>query len=84
VDAGAEDAAPRIPGQGGAEAGSSSTIAWNGGNSYLYGINYPWLTYGTDFGSGGFGHLANPSQVMTDMTTFAGEGFVRHLRPGRR
>ncbi|MHB8420684.1 MAG: hypothetical protein ACYDCL_21640 [Myxococcales bacterium] len=58
---------------GGGSAGSH-TIAWNGGNFYLYGINYPWLTYGCDFGSGGFGHLANPSQVAADMATFAGQG----------
>jgi hypothetical protein len=84
LEAGARDAAPvdgsPAPGDGaaadaGAETGSSSnTIPWNGGSSYLYGINYPWLTYGTDFGSGGFGHLANPSQVKADMATFAGEG----------
>ena len=55
------------------EAGTN-TIAWNGGNFYLYGINYPWLTIGTDFGNGGFGHLANPTQVQSDMTTFAGQG----------
>jgi hypothetical protein len=56
---------------GGAETGSSSTIPWNGGNYYLYGINYPWLTYGADFGNGPWGHLANPAEVMTDMATFA-------------
>jgi hypothetical protein len=60
---------------GGAETGSSSnTIHWNGGNFYLYGINYPWLDYGVDFGSGPWGHLANPDQVKADMATFAGEG----------
>jgi hypothetical protein len=53
---------------------SSSTISWNGGNYYLYGINYPWLTYGTDFGNGGFGDMANPTQVQADMATFAGVG----------
>lgn len=57
-----------------AEAGSSGTIPWKCGNYYLYGINYPWLTYGTDFGNGGFGHLANPTQVKADMATFAGVG----------
>src|ERR1019366_9000111 len=63
------------PTDGGAETGgSSSTIHWNGGNFYLYGINYPWLTFGTDFGSGGFGHLANPNQVKADMATFASVG----------
>jgi hypothetical protein len=77
VDAGRRDGAHAdggAPAEGGAEAGSSSTIHWNGGNYYLYGINYPWLTYGTDFGNGGFGHLANPAQVKSDMTTFASEG----------
>jgi hypothetical protein len=59
---------------GGAETGSSSTIMWNGSSYYLYGVNYPWLTYGTDFGDGGFGHLANPNQVRSDMATFANEG----------
>src|SRR5207249_2006560 len=59
---------------GGGGTGSSSTIAWNGGNFFLYGVNYPWLTYGTDFGSGPWGHLANPSQVQADMATFANEG----------
>ncbi len=71
VDAGGQDAAP----EGGcAEAGTSSTISWNCGNYYLYGVNYPWLTYGTDFGNGGFGHLANPAMVMSDMATFANQG----------
>jgi hypothetical protein len=78
VDAGGHDgtSADGSPADGGAETGSSSsnTIPWNGGNFYLYGVNYPWLTYGTDFGSGGFGHMANPNQVKTDMATFAMEG----------
>jgi hypothetical protein len=68
--AGGRDGAPTDGGTG----GSSNTIPWNGGNFYLYGVNYPWLTYGTDFGDGGFGHLANPDQVKTDMATFAGVG----------
>ena len=70
---GAQDSAPADGGRGaetGSSTSSSNTIPWNGGNFYLYGINYPWLTYGTDFGSGGFGHLANPDQVKTDMATF--------------
>jgi hypothetical protein len=87
VDAGDYDGAPADDGTGSSETGSSeagtdagsreagsNTIAWNGGNFYLYGINYPWLTYGTDFGSGGFGHLANPTQAKADMATFASEG----------
>jgi hypothetical protein len=73
VDGGRQDGATAADG-GCAEAGSSSTIPWNCGNYYLYGVNYPWLTYGTDFGSGGFGHLANPTQVKADMATFANEG----------
>ena len=64
VDAGGQDGAPA---DGGTRTGSSSTIPWNGGNFYLYGVNYPWLTYGTDFGDGGFGHLANPNQVNADI-----------------
>ena len=68
------DGAPHGPGDAAVEAGSSNAIAWNGASSFLYGINYPWLTYGTDFGNGGFGHLANPGQVMSDMATFAGQG----------
>jgi hypothetical protein len=71
LDAGSQDSAKSEA--GGGEAGTN-TIAWKGGNYYLYGINYPWLSYGTDFGSGGFGHLANPNEVMTDMATFANEG----------
>jgi hypothetical protein len=76
VDATGQDG-PRADGastDGGTQTDSSSTIPWNGGNYYLYGVNYPWLTYGTDFGDGGFGHLANPGQVMADMATFAGVG----------
>ena len=80
--AGASDAPPEAaggldgaPADGGAPTeGGSNTIPWNGGNYYLYGVNYPWLTYGTDFGDGGFGHLANPGEVMTDMATFASVG----------
>jgi hypothetical protein len=68
------DSQEGTPADGCAEAGSSSTIPWNCGNFYLYGVNYPWLTYGTDFGSGGFGHLANPDQVKADTATFANEG----------
>jgi hypothetical protein len=74
VDAGGKDSASTTDGDAAKSEAGSNTIAWAGGNFYLYGINYPWLTYGTDFGSGGFGHLANPGQVMTDMTTFANEG----------
>lgn len=74
VNEGGRDGSAADGSAGNQDAGSSSTIAWNGGNFYLYGINYPWLTYGTDFGNGGFGHLANPAQVKTDMATFAGEG----------
>ena len=61
-------------GTGGQQVGSINTIAWNGGNSYLYGINYPWLTYGADFGDGPWGHLANPAQVQV------GHGHVRGRR----
>src|SRR5690242_6841985 len=44
VDAGVDATGPDAGGDGGAEAGSSSsTISWNGGNFYLYGVNYPWL-----------------------------------------
>jgi hypothetical protein len=77
ADAGAHDGnGPDTRADGGAETGSSSstTIPWDGGNFYLYGINYPWLNFGTDFGSGGFGHLANPGQVQADMATFANAG----------
>jgi hypothetical protein len=76
MDAGAKDSATAdgAPSDSGTEGGSSSTIRWNGGNYYLYGINYPWLTYGTDFGNGGFGHLADPSMVKSDMATFADQG----------
>jgi hypothetical protein len=86
VGAGGQDGAPADGGteaasgpdaaaaDGGTETGSSSTIPWNGRNFYLYGVNYPWLTYGTDFGDGGFGHLANPNQAKADMATFANEG----------
>jgi len=55
------------------EAGTN-TIAWNGGNYYLDGVNYPWLSYGTDFGNGGFGDMANPAQVKAEMSTFASQG----------
>jgi len=61
-------------GGGGAAGGPGSTIAWKGGNYFLYGVNYPWLTYGTDFGNGGFGDMANPTQVQSELATFAGEG----------
>jgi hypothetical protein len=52
----------------------TSTIPWNGSSSYLYGVNYPWLNIGVDFGSGPWGHLADPTEVQSDMATFAGEG----------
>jgi hypothetical protein len=71
VDARSQEGAPA---DGCAEAGSTSTIPWKCGNFYLYGVNYPWLTYGTDFGNGGFGHLANPGQVKADIATFANAG----------
>src|SRR5579871_2146980 len=79
-DAGSQpDAGSGSDGGGGSDAGcpadgGTGTLCWNGGNFYLYGINYPWLTIGTDFGNGGFGHLANPTQVQADMATFAGQG----------
>ena len=48
-----DDAGPDARSDGSAKTGSSgsATIAWNDGNFYLYGINYPWLNFGTDFGS---------------------------------
>jgi hypothetical protein len=52
----------------------ASTISWNGGNWFLYGVNYPWQQYAADFGSGGWGHLANPNQVKADMATLGNEG----------
>jgi hypothetical protein len=77
-DAGvAPDAGSRSDGGadgGSAPDGGSGTITWNGSNSYLYGINYPWLTIGADFGSGPWGDLSNPTEVQSDMATFAGEG----------
>jgi hypothetical protein len=72
--AGGKDGAPTDGGGCGAEAGSTNTISWNCGNYYLYGINYPCLHIGADFGDGGYGHLASPSQVKTDMATFASVG----------
>jgi hypothetical protein len=74
TDGGIDDATGRDARADGAAEAGSGTIAWNGGNYYLYGVNYPWLTYGTDFGGGGFGHMASPSQVQADMATFAGVG----------
>src|SRR5579863_1647716 len=74
LDAGSKDGGAADGGIAGVVDGGLNTIAWNGGNFYLYGINYPWLTYGTDFGDGGFGHLANPTEVKADMATFASVG----------
>jgi len=72
VDAGGREGARA---ESGTDAGGgTNTIHWNGDNFYLYGINYPWLTYGTDFGTGPWGHLANPNEVETDMATFATQG----------
>jgi hypothetical protein len=59
---------------GGCADGGSGTLCWNGHNSYLFGLNYPWLSIGVDFGNGPWGHLANPTQVQADMASFAGEG----------
>jgi hypothetical protein len=30
---------------------ANMTIAWSGGEWYLYGVNYPWKFYGEDFTS---------------------------------
>ncbi len=54
--------------------GGSGTISWNGSSSYLYGVNYPWLNIGVDFGNGPWGHLADPAEVQSDMATFADAG----------
>ena len=35
--------------------GPGSTIAWNGNSTYLFGVNYAWYNYGTDFGTGAWG-----------------------------
>jgi hypothetical protein len=53
---------------------NSNTIAWKGHNFYLYGVNYPWVSYGADFGSGPWGHIADADQVKADMATFANQG----------
>lgn len=79
-DAGSRsDGGSQLDGGGRPDAGSgpdggSGTISWNGSSSYLYGINYPWLNIGVDFGSGPWGDMANPTQVQSDMATFASEG----------
>src|SRR6516165_7357772 len=33
-------------------APANNTIAWNGGNWFLSGVNYPWKNYGADFNNG--------------------------------
>lgn len=37
------------------QAATSNTIPVSGGNYYLFGVNYPWSSYGNDFGKNGFG-----------------------------
>ncbi len=59
-----------------AAGGEHQHHRWNGGSSYLYGINYPWLTYGADSatargatsrtprGQVGHGHVRGPGRPL--------------------
>ena len=51
----------------------------HGSGKFIVGVNYPWISYGADFGDGGFGHLADPTQWAIDFATFASQG-VRVVR----
>lgn len=54
--------------------GPGSTIPWNGGNWYLYGADYPWYNYATDFGSGGWGKYTDWTAINSAFSTMNAEG----------
>lgn len=55
-------------------SGPSSTILWNGANSYLLGANYAWYNYGTDFGTGGWGKYTDWNAVNADFAAMHSQG----------
>lgn len=43
----------------------NNRISWNGIDSYLTGANFPWLNYGTDFGTGAWGKTTDWTHAAT-------------------
>jgi hypothetical protein len=54
--------------------GPGNTIRWNGSNNYLYGANYAWYNYGTDFGTGGWGKTTDWNAIAAGLATLKGTG----------
>jgi hypothetical protein len=48
-----------------------SSINFSGNNRFVFGVNYPWLHYGTDFGFNAWGVTGVASQLATHQTNFA-------------
>jgi hypothetical protein len=60
----------------------SGTVKIEGQPRFLFGANYPWYNYGTDFGENAWGHngiSVKRNEVETDFDTLAGMG-VRVVR----
>ncbi|HZT41930.1 MAG TPA: cellulase family glycosylhydrolase, partial [Chthonomonadaceae bacterium] len=55
-------------------SGPGSTIPWNGNNWYLYGVDYPWYNYATDFGSGGWGKYTDWTAINSAFSAMNAEG----------
>jgi hypothetical protein len=58
---------------------SSSTISWNGSDSFLLGLNFAWWNYGTDFGTGAWGKYTDWANVEQQFAAMSGQG-VRVVR----
>lgn len=55
-------------------SGPGSTVPWNGMNWFLYGADYPWYNYGTDFGTGGWGKFTDWTIISSDLAHLHGQG----------
>ena len=54
--------------------GPTSTIPWNGKNTYWLGNDYAWYNYGTDFGTGGWGKYTDWTSVNADFAAMHSQG----------
>ncbi|HVK06370.1 MAG TPA: carboxypeptidase regulatory-like domain-containing protein [Armatimonadaceae bacterium] len=53
---------------------ASATILWNGTRSYLYGVNYAWWNYGTDFGTGAWNKFTDWNSISGHFAGLRSQG----------
>jgi hypothetical protein len=66
--------APNIILQPAGITGPGSTIPWNGTSTFLYGVNYAWWNFGTDFGTGPWGKFTDWNNIGVQFGVLKNEG----------